>query len=442
MRRVGHTTLGIVLAVAVGPLSGHAVGATKPTVESVAAKAVAQLGPDAPRAVLFALSEGADLATIVRAVRAGELAQFAPDDGITYVGDHAIIPTTTHVVVGERRIISNVGARSHSVRVVGADLPEFVLEPDTVGVYELGTIAPGTYTIETFGPGPHLTAKLAVRATTSGFRGPVGGRSAPAQAADVPSATDTPTHADLVEMLDVINEGVVGLLSGSSVLAPSSTTKAVADPAVLVRKALKTKDKTKIAAAMITQGIVLGAQNGYTAEQMTAEILIPLLLHGKEGLAAAGPSNLFASFFWGGVMPGVDPEGDPSRSILADGPKVGPEQPTTSDEPAEEEPASTDGKAVTYVVTLVADRCIDGTLHGTRRGRTFSLNVGEGTGSGNTLDWPVKKNGSFDFRSQDADGEGIHITGRVTDQSITGTIVETFSEGDVCTISMTGTREG
>ena len=114
----------------------------RPRVEDVAVRVAADLGDDAPTAVLRALDDGASLRTVVRRIEQGTLAPADPNDAaptattapadaeepegnpVVVITERGIRPPTVTVDPSSPLIVANNGAKVHVVEIEGTKLQQ------------------------------------------------------------------------------------------------------------------------------------------------------------------------------------------------------------------------------------------------------------------------------------------------------------------------------
>ncbi len=376
----------MVIALTANAFAPTAAAASRPRVEAVAVDAVTRLGSEAPLAVLTEYARGVSLGRIVREIRGGKLPEAAggptssstpagttPAGGGIVVTDKSLTPSIVEVHVGDERVVSNQGSRTHQLQVLHTGQPPFGLEPGATLALDFSEYAPGTYTLAVVDGGTTgASVTIVVRAPIAGVRDVVGVR-------EVSTRSEAPpTMADIAEMIAVIREETVAELAGESLFTPAESasiraasakeqkdrTAPVGDPRTLQRKA--SKAEIDVAAAFLTQGIVLAARNGYSADQITAAIL-------ELELSVADPDHFlevayqrWPAFVFAGLIFGVDPAGDSVDGVLARGPKVtsggSSESPSSGAQPSPGSGARYEGGVldihVTHGARLVKDQVV------------------------------------------------------------------------------------
>jgi len=331
-------------------------GARAPRVEDLAVAAVADLGDDAPAAVVHALGDDRSLRRIVREIDAGTLAvpedptlastttttpaPAAEADGnpVVVISEEGIEPSRVDVDPTSPLIVANRGTEVHIVEIKGTGQQKFSLEPDLVGVYELESLAPGRYRLRCIVAGHDERATLTISSAA-----PAGIRSSFAAAPvslddravaggfspDLLATDDALARA--VMFVDIVGEMHRG---GSAALKEAERLReqAAREQAELGTKEADqtTADARRVVAraedadvdaemALLTNAILLAAKNGYDADQIT-EFILDDRLDPRVWETGQGPLRLRDVFLAGGVILDVVPRNPPVENVLREDP--------------------------------------------------------------------------------------------------------------------------
>ena len=326
----------------------------RPRVEDVAVAAAADLGDGAPAAVLAALDDGLSLKRVVRRIAAGTLVAAGLSDASTdttttstsspsssaegtsnsvvAITDRLIEPLQFVVDTSSPLIVANRGTKVHVVEIKGTDLQQYSLEPGQVGVYELDGLEPGVYKLRCIVAGHEEHARLTVpTAEPASIRAPVGSESTRFDTA-IRVGTDSDTrltdqdYADVLNWLGRVTDVMVG--DGAYLLQkdareireqaardPGARDQAVtADPFRIIKRAQE--EGVDPQPALLVNAILLAANNGYDAGQITGFIVDDLL---DPKVADSDGEGLFRSrgpFLLAGLIHGVKPNRPPPQDVF------------------------------------------------------------------------------------------------------------------------------
>ncbi len=409
-----------VIVATVGAGAATAAERTPPRVEDVALEATVQLGRDAPAAVVAALAAGDSLKTVVRRIEDASLPGLAattttgspaPTDPTTDAGnevvaidERGITPERFVVDTSSPVIVANRGKHVHVVEIEGTDLPKYSIEPGEVGVYELEGLAPGRYTVRCIVADHDERAIIVVpNEPAAGFRRPVGGRSAPV-ARSVRTSGGTPTdpsalsdYLDRFLMFDAVvaemAEGGARALDDAEQirdraaraqanLDEHSDEPTTANPARVVRRA--ERDGVDPETALLTTAILMAANNGYDAGQITEFLLDDALDPVWE--TGQGPLRRRDVFLAGGVIVGVVPRNAPAEGVFrADAPESR-RAPEAEADPEDDESAVAAGRYEGEFTGELLDAALEASAH-----------PGPPRAIRNTVDVKISEDGSMRF---------------------------------------------